>query len=655
MLAVAASASAFDKPVAGTADAPNYYIIKANRGIPYLGYTAEGVVDPANGKTNVYRTNDITAANVWAVTPGTAEGSVVIKSYTADAYLMKFFSATVKTTVKAGGTATTVAEPTDLFLVDTGGAYAININSAEGASYPDNCISLDAAGGETVTCGNYQPTPANGNEGACWWFTKLTIADGQSIEDAIAVAKQSILEDDVKAAVAKAVASLEVYLTPNVPQVKDQIQAGIDQLEALPATEDYAAKIAEIEKNTLAAANAALATAFTDGLYAIKNLRRVGTAPVTGAYLCVNTTDNKYVGSPYFVSDNARFSFKAKDNGYLLYNEATKTYVGVSTDGNASCVPVDEASAQLFTVALQASGDFIGVALVSDAANSNGINWQSYDDNGAIVGIFSITDGGSIFSIVPAGNDVALAEVTAAVEGALFPYVANVPASVKTILEKAIADVKALTYSSDVVEKAAAIRDQAITDANAALATELNSKEYALKYVRGNDFVNFADNTFAHVDENTAATAATARFTFKSAGNGGYKLYNAAANIYVGPKTTDETSDMLTVVTDEAAAAVVYPVLVKSGTLYGIALCLSEDKAAGDGVNMNANPGLHSYLAGDGGSVWGLIEPSALTGIEAVNAAAKTAADSIYDLSGRKLSAPVRGINIINGKKVLVK
>ncbi len=42
------------------------------------------------------------------------------------------------------------------------------------------------------------------------------------------------------------------------------------------------------------------------------------------------------------------------------------------------------------------------------------------------------------------------------------------------------------------------------------------------------------------------------------------------------------------------------------------------------------------------------------TGINEVTAAGN-AADAIYDLQGRRLSAPARGINIINGKKILVK
>ena len=47
----------------------------------------------------------------------------------------------------------------------------------------------------------------------------------------------------------------------------------------------------------------------------------------------------------------------------------------------------------------------------------------------------------------------------------------------------------------------------------------------------------------------------------------------------------------------------------------------------------------------------------AVTGIDEVDAdaAAKAPVEGIYDLQGRKLAAPVKGINIINGKKVLVK
>lgn len=48
------------------------------------------------------------------------------------------------------------------------------------------------------------------------------------------------------------------------------------------------------------------------------------------------------------------------------------------------------------------------------------------------------------------------------------------------------------------------------------------------------------------------------------------------------------------------------------------------------------------------------IDGSTLTGIGEVEAA-ESGVDVIFDLQGRRLSAPVKGINIINGKKILVK
>ena len=43
------------------------------------------------------------------------------------------------------------------------------------------------------------------------------------------------------------------------------------------------------------------------------------------------------------------------------------------------------------------------------------------------------------------------------------------------------------------------------------------------------------------------------------------------------------------------------------------------------------------------------------TGICDVNVEQPAAAKVIYDLQGRRLSAPVKGLNIVNGAKVLVK
>ena len=48
-VALAANAYAADQLVAGTADAPNYYVLKAGRGTPYLAYSADYLTTPGAG------------------------------------------------------------------------------------------------------------------------------------------------------------------------------------------------------------------------------------------------------------------------------------------------------------------------------------------------------------------------------------------------------------------------------------------------------------------------------------------------------------------------------------------------------------------------------------------------------------------------------
>jgi hypothetical protein len=43
------------------------------------------------------------------------------------------------------------------------------------------------------------------------------------------------------------------------------------------------------------------------------------------------------------------------------------------------------------------------------------------------------------------------------------------------------------------------------------------------------------------------------------------------------------------------------------------------------------------------------------TGIEQLRTIDNDGTERVYDLNGRQLSAPVKGVNIINGKKVMTK
>lgn len=72
--------------------------------------------------------------------------------------------------------------------------------------------------------------------------------------------------------------------------------------------------------------------------------------------------------------------------------------------------------------------------------------------------------------------------------------------------------------------------------------------------------------------------------------------------------------------------------------------------AAGQGFSVH----LYSNPLDENAGIY-TFEPAVTSAIESVDAAAVSTVDTIYDLQGRRLSAPVHGINIINGHKVLVR
>lgn len=62
-----------------------------------------------------------------------------------------------------------------------------------------------------------------------------------------------------------------------------------------------------------------------------------------------------------------------------------------------------------------------------------------------------------------------------------------------------------------------------------------------------------------------------------------------------------------------------------------------------------------AYQSADGWKNFWHLQGFTPTGIDNVNDTDMNVVDSYYDLSGSKLDAPRRGVNIINGKKVIVK
>lgn len=685
----ATQASAFDRLTVGTADAPSYYLIYANRGTAYLTYNPEGQDIEIMGKddagndvvkqafnTKLVRSNAISPAAVWTISKGSDEGTLIVKSAEHDAYLAGFYSRSDdQTSYEIDAYANTVDEATDVYykeFVNTAGdyAYSFSLFSAQGYESVANedgegthnvFYTLDASN-QGDFCTNWYPAGDGGN---IWWLVKVPVEPGVTIVDALcSMATQT------------AIVNLENFKA-NVPaSIVSILETGIQQIQGLPAEADYEAfseKVDELYTSTIAACNAGLMNAFGGKTWAFKNLRRADKNIATGAYPAASTVNTLFIPSTTVADPFTSFTATVDDEGgYTFYNDASKTYIGTVVEGDKNvCAPVTSVdNAQTLYACLKIGGGYYGIGLcVSDEYEGQGLNMDTSAGNGMVY--YNVNDDGSIWQLIEVSQDAMKADIVEMVENALSPYIPNVTC-VAPILTKAIEDVKALPYSAEMLTKATAIKDDAIADANEYLATQLNGKVFALKYLRGNNYVAVApdvnedgedgDLNYQHVED---AAEPDAQFTFvaiEDNDEGGYYVYNAATGTYFGPQQAEEVDangnllDTLTIVTDEEDAQDLYPTLYTYGGYYGIALpFIPGADATTPSINMNARPGLHAYMNGDAGSIWGLLDPEE-TSIEEIGVdSSKPAVVGIYDLSGRRLSKPVKGINIINGKKVLVK
>lgn len=119
MLALTAtSARAYDTLEPGTADAPKYYTITANRGDnKILTYSYDGVT-AGSGKTHLYRQTEVIPEAIWAVTPGSVNGTIKIQNLVTGQYLMDFQNGFELAFAQMGAIANTTSTPTDVYYVE---------------------------------------------------------------------------------------------------------------------------------------------------------------------------------------------------------------------------------------------------------------------------------------------------------------------------------------------------------------------------------------------------------------------------------------------------------------------------------------------------------------------------------------------------------
>ncbi len=604
-LALGWSTPAFaDTLEAGTADSPNYYVLKASRGVPYLAVSAETLTN--NGvETTLYRTNDISAANIWAVTPGSAEGTLKITAYGSELGLMEFKNADGVS--YAMNSVATLSEPADIYpryLND--GTVSLSLFMTSGIEIIDGAYalySLDAGTGSPFL-GNWQSNDA----GTKWTAYKLDMTNGA--DAAIDALEIDLIRPQAEAMVAEYKGYFNGYIA-SVPWVANELNAGIEQLNNYVVTLNYDSDIKTIWNTACSNANKVLATVFSDKVCALKNLRRA--AKNLNAYIAVNGAGSNFESVTYMADFNAQFTFKSVENGgYKLFNSNTGKYINASMNQTDS-----EETAAAFYPFLHANGAYSGIAFSLNADHSgNGFNVNE-QAAGTLVS-YGVNDPGSIWSVVEIDEAAALAEAVNSVK-AMAQYIPNVPTEIATIIQPAVDQADNLKYDAQLASEAAALCAK-LAESNTLLETMLDGKIGALKNLRrasGNknsyEAVNVEGNNYLPV---ASADDFNAQFTFKSVGDGGYKLFNATTSTYIG--------NNLTPVESADDAKVVYPVLNNNSGFYGVSYPFSADKTGnGFNANNNADPTggpLTSYGIADGGSIWGLnlIDPEAKLN-EAIN------------------------------------
>lgn len=611
MLALTAtSARAYDTLEAGTADAPNYYLIKAVSDGTYASYTADAIT-AGNSTTNLTRVADPTANSVWAVTPGTDTNSLTIKNYTGEHYLVQFQDEDGSESTVSGGFANVASSAVNIYPNSLGnGHYSLRTQNRNydysGGTNPIYAYMMYAPANDVT----FQNTWNDGTQSVVsFQVYKLTITDGTDVQTAIQNRLDAIPVDDAKGA---AIAKLNGYIE-NVPPVAEVLTPYIAQVNAATSIEGVNAVVTEAE----AAGNAVLAEGLNNQVYALKNVRRAALG--RDAFVALNAAANNYGQSAEMNTPNAWFKFTTIQTGYYLTNMGDNKWV-------ANDAPSDSEASFVYPI-LYTSGNYSGISFPFSAEHTgNGFNMNS-GASGSTLTSWAYTDEGSIWAIVNVWDTYAVPTIDA-----LNAYAATT-APVNEYFTAPVADINALGYTADLVTKPAELLNSAISQANTDLKTVLDGKIFAVKNERNQGYLypNGAQyNVTANPDDNTWF-----KFTADPDHEGAYFMQNLSDGMYVSSELAPSADSKLTV----------YPT-VNHSTYYGFTFCNAETSIGIDCFNYNGK--LLYWTRNDPGAIWSLydvVEEIATTAteklskyVENVGPAAEIFTKAIEDINSLTVS-----------------
>lgn len=634
---------------------PQYLFFRNKRGNDYLSDHAEAI----NGtyqSSALYRQDQGSIESLWLVTPGFREGTVRMKNYSTGRYAFNL--------IKNGDT--TSEDPIDIYLMPTSdGGVSISLDGGNGQT------SMDADNHDKLV-GAWTPA----TDGTTWYTEVLDTTKGSTIEEAVAY------YFGLGVHVKNAIATLEAYRNV-LPGASALVDEAIEKVNAITDATTGEAEIAAVLAGFTEDLDNLLTEIAENGdMITITNTRRASRsqapllAAVTGtaaegeeAPVTINTVASATVPALWCIDrdENGGVSFYNVSNGMYIGNgDSTPTFVETPEEATVYTVTFRDNGTMNFTVnGTLMNIDTNGSALTSwSDANDAGSQWvfsacptdeTMFGDDEYPVKWVDVISGAPNYSDDSNGN-------------ALTKFTITFPAAAQTTGLGAIyvmslygEDVTAVIDPSDLAY------DEATHTFTGTFDEPITGFDFFIIYV--------TPAAFSLTAEDGSITYAPELWS-----NYCYCFYapNQPAELHVTPEESDTPLASLDVITMwmdgdyfdvntycteklvlsknfspiiEMTADEVYDLWNEATGFFDLPVNTSDEGTYTLTVPANM------FYGSEGRStevnlMW---EVDATVGITNVTINGEAAPQKVYDILGRRHAAPVKGFNIVDGVKTIIR